>query len=306
MPEVVTFGELMIDFVPTTAGVALIESEAFIMAPGGAPANVAVGLARLGVSSGSMGQVGDDAFGHFLARTLRDNGVDTSALRFSHEARTALAFVSLKANGEREFMFYRHPSADMLYQPEAIDADYISGARVFHFGSISLISEPALSATMCAVSIAREAGCLVSYDPNLRLALWPDAEAAIAGIQLGWSQAQVIKFSEEELLFLSGNDNIVEAAHQLWHSGLHLLAVTRGSLGCVYITPRFAGEVAGFQVEAIDTTGAGDAFTAGLLSTPKRPMPRPRYNSSAATPMQLGPLPPRGVARSQSYQLLNR
>src|SRR5258708_5261325 len=265
MPAVVSLGELLIDFVPTTAGVALTEAEAFIMAPGGAPANVAVGLARLGVSSGFMGQVGDDAFGHFLAQTLRDNGVDTAALRFSPEARTALAFVSLKADGERDFMFYRHPSADMLYRPEAIDADYVVGAKVFHFGSISLIAEPARGATLRAVGIAREAGRIVSYDPNLRLPLWPDAEVARASIKLGWSLAHVIKVSEEELFFLSGTDNIVKAARQLWHSDLRLLTVTRGPLGCVYVTPKFSGEVPGYQVEAVDTTGAGDAFTAGLL-----------------------------------------
>ena len=208
MPEVVSLGELLIDFVPTTAGVALTEAEAFIMAPGGAPANVAVGLARHGVSPGFMGQVGDDAFGHFLAQTLRDNGVDTAALRFTPEARTALAFVSLKADGERDFMFYRHPSADMLYRPEAIDADYVVGAKIFHFGTISLISEPARSATLRAVGIAREAGRLVSYDHNLRLPLWTDAEVARATIKLGWSLAHVIKVSEEELSFLSGTDNI--------------------------------------------------------------------------------------------------
>jgi len=265
MPEVVSLGELLIDFVPTTAGVALTEAEAFIMAPGGAPANVAVGLARLGVSSGFMGQVGDDAFGHFLAQTLRNNGVDTAGLHFSAEARTALAFVSLKADGERDFMFYRHPSADMLYRPEAVDADYIVSAKVFHFGSLSLIAEPARNATLRAVGIAREAGRLVSYDPNLRLPLWPDAEVARAAIKTGWSLAQVIKVSEEELFFLSGTDSIVESARRLWHSDLRLLAITRGPLGCIYVTSKFSGEVPGFQVEAVDTTGAGDAFTAGLL-----------------------------------------
>ena len=125
MADAIALGELLIDFVPTVSGVTLLEAPGFQKAPGRAPANVVVGLARLGISAGFMGQVGDDAFGHFLARTLRDNQVDVSALHFSSAARTALAFVSLKADGERDFMFYRHPSADMLYQASDVDDDYI-------------------------------------------------------------------------------------------------------------------------------------------------------------------------------------
>ncbi len=123
MPDVVTLGELLIDFVPTVSGVTLIEAPAFKKAPGGAPANVAAGLAKLGVSCAFLGKVGEDAFGQFLKGTLEDVGVDTSGLIFSKEARTALAFVSLRADGEREFMFYRHPSADMLYTPQEVAYD---------------------------------------------------------------------------------------------------------------------------------------------------------------------------------------
>ena len=178
MADAICLGELLIDFVPTVTGVNLIEAPAFIKAAGGAPGNVAVGLARLGVRSAFMGKVGDDPFGHFLANTLAEVGVDVSPLRFSAEARTALAFVSLRADGEREFMFYRHPSADMLFTPREVDVDAIQHAKLLHFGSISLIGEPSRSATLYAVDAARAAGCLVSYDPNLRLPLWPDAEAA--------------------------------------------------------------------------------------------------------------------------------
>ncbi len=265
MVEAIALGELLIDFVPTVSGVTLIEAPAFKKAPGGAPANVAAGLAKLGVSSGFMGKVGDDAFGHFLAQTLADVGVDTSALRFSTEARTALAFVSLRADGEREFMFYRHPSADMLYTPAEVDADYVRRARLLHYGSITLIGEPARSATLRAVEVAREAGLLVSYDPNLRLSLWPNAQTAHEGILMGWPLAQVIKVSEEELAFLSGTEDVEAAVRKVWHPDLRLLVVTLGKAGCRYFTPQFAGHVPGFAVEAVDTTGAGDGFMAGLL-----------------------------------------
>lgn len=265
MPDIIALGELLIDFVPTVSGVTLLEAPAFKKAPGGAPANVAVGVARLGISSGFMGKVGEDPFGHFLAQTLSDVGVDVSALQFSESARTALAFVSLKADGERDFMFYRHPSADMLYAPEDVDASYIQSAQIFHYGSISLISEPSRSATLHAVEIAQQAGLLISYDPNLRLNLWPDTDTARNGIMQGWPMAQVIKVSQEELEFLSGSEEILKGAQKLWHPNLKLLIITHGKHGCSYITQRFHGRVPGFVVEPVDATGAGDGFVAGML-----------------------------------------
>ncbi len=265
MADAICLGELLIDFVPTVTGVDLIDAPAFVKAPGGAPGNVAVGLARLGIPSAFMGKVGDDPFGHFLANTLTEAGVDISPLRFSTEARTALAFVSLRADGEREFMFYRHPSADMLFAPQEVDVAAIDHAKLLHFGSISLIGEPSRGATLHAVDTARAAGCLVSYDPNLRLPLWPDATAARAGMWLGLKKAHVVKLSDDESEFLTGFRDLDAARQALWHDGLKLLVVTRGRAGCVYFTPAFSGTVESFPVEAVDTTGAGDGFVAGLL-----------------------------------------
>ena len=235
MANVICLGELLIDFVPTITGTDLISAPAFKKAPGGAPANVAVGLARLGVSSAFMGKVGDDAFGHFLAQTLTEAQVDTGPLCFSSEARTALAFVSLRADGEREFMFYRHPSADMLFTPEEVDITAIQAAKLLHFGSISLIAEPARSATLHALTEAREAGCLISYDPNLRLALWPDPQSARVGLWQGLAEAQIVKISEEEVAFLTNINDLETARQALWHDNLQLLVVTRGTTGlCVF------------------------------------------------------------------------
>lgn len=263
--DVVTLGELLIDFVPTVSGVSLIEAPAFKKAPGGAPANVAAGLAKLGISCAFLGKVGDDAFGRFLKETLDEVGVDTRGLVFSEAARTALAFVSLRADGEREFMFYRHPSADMLYTPEEVAVELIQGAKIFHFGSISLISEPSASATFAALEAARQNNVTISYDPNLRLALWPDPHAAKAGMLSVWKWADLIKVSEEELTFLTGLEDINQAVKQLWHDDLRLMLVTLGKHGCHYYTRQFNGEVQGFNVNAVDTTGAGDGFMAGLI-----------------------------------------
>jgi fructokinase len=265
MAAAICLGELLIDWVPTVTGAGLTDAPAFVKAPGGAPGNVAVGLARLGVPSAFMGKVGDDAFGHFLANTLTAAGVDVGPLRFSTEARTALAFVSLRADGEREFMFYRHPSADMLFDPGEVDVEAIQRARLLHFGSISLIGEPSRSATLYAVDTARAAGCLISYDPNLRLPLWPDANAARDGMVLGLRKAHVVKLSDDESEFLTGIGDPKAACRALWRDELKLMVVTRGRAGCVYFTPAFSGEVEGFAIKAVDATGAGDGFVAGLL-----------------------------------------
>jgi fructokinase len=266
MMDVITCGEMLIDFVSTETGVSLAQAPAFKKAPGGAPANVAVGVAQLGYRAGFIGQVGNDEFGHFLADTLQSYEVDTTGLRFTSLARTALAFVSLRADGEREFMFYRHPSADMLWHPEDVDRAYVAHCHIFHYGSISLIDEPSRGATLTALDYAKSNGALLSYDPNLRLSLWPSPDAARAGILDGWQYAEIIKVSEEELTFLSDKNTLERAARSLWHDRLRLLAVTQGRAGCTYFTAEAQGYMPGFAVRSVDTTGAGDGFVAGMLA----------------------------------------
>jgi len=323
--EIVTMGELLIDFVSTAAGVSIKDSPGFTKAAGGAPANVAVGVRRLGRSSAFMGKVGNDEFGHFLAETLRREGVDTSAIRYDESARTALAFVSLGAEGEREFVFYRHPGADMLLRPDEINMDLVRGACVFHHGSISLINEPARSATQAAIAAARDSGVLVSYDPNLRLPLWPNPDEARAVILSAVPTADLIKASEEELAFLTGiawsgdgtgpekrtgaedwtetkeesgarGAQLRELAARLWEAASRScpVVVTRGKQGCALVTDEIYLEVPGFKVPAVDTTGAGDAFVAGLLvgllDLAERGSllgPRPTHDESGVSPISL-------------------
>lgn len=261
----ICLGELLVDFVPEPPG-PIRDAPLFRRAAGGAPANVAVGLARLGVPAGFMGQVGDDGFGHFLADTLAGAGVDVSALRFTGAAPTALAFVSTGEAGERSFLFYRSPSADMLFAPADVDEGAIRRARGLHFGSISLIAEPCRAATLHAVAVAQQHGVRVSYDPNLRLPLWPNEGAARDGMRLGLRHATIAKIAEDEVQFLSGHADPVEGARSLWHDGLALLAVTHGAGGCTWLTPDGHRHVPGFAVTPVDTTGAGDAFMAGLLA----------------------------------------
>lgn len=262
---IVSFGEMLIDFVPTESGVSLAEAPGFLKAPGGAPANVAIAVTRLGGKAAFVGKLGDDEFGHMLAGILKQNGVSVEGVNFDKGARTALAFVTLRADGEREFMFYRNPSADMLLTPDELNLDLIRSAKVFHYGSISLIVEPCRSAHLKAMEVAKEAGCLLSYDPNLRLPLWPSAKEAREKILSIWDKADVIKVSDNELEFLTDKEVSDEAALSLWHPNLKLLLVTLGEEGCKYYTKNFQGKIAGFRVKTIDTTGAGDSFIGALL-----------------------------------------
>ncbi len=262
--SIICFGELLIDFVALESGVTVDQASGFIKAPGGAPANVAVGVTRLGHPAAFIGQVGADPFGHFLVDVLESEGVDVSGLRFHADARTALAFVALAEGGERSFVFYRHPSADMLMTPDDVATDVIAGGKIFHFGSITLINEPSASATHHAAQTARAHDLIISYDPNLRLALWPDADSARAGMLAGLDYAHIVKISDEEVVFLTGGDDI----RPLWRQQTKLIIVTHGADGATAYTPDAAPlHVPGMPVQAVDTTGAGDSFVAGLLTS---------------------------------------
>jgi fructokinase len=266
MADVICFGDLLIDFVPTEKAVSFADLPTFKPAPGGAAANVAVGLARLGVRSAFMGKVGDEAFGHILVDTLTREGVDVGAVRLDKRARTALAFVTLTAEGERDFLFYRHPSADMLFTPEEVDVSAIGAAQIFHFDSISLAPAQSRQTALFAADEAARAGKLISYDVNLRLPLWESEAEARKGIVDGLKRAAVVKLSEEELAFLTGGSSPEQVRSQLWHDGLRLVALSLGDRGCIAITERGEMAVPSIPVTAVDTTGAGDGFVAGLLS----------------------------------------
>ncbi|MFN3652373.1 MAG: PfkB family carbohydrate kinase [Armatimonadota bacterium] len=266
MPTAVCLGEALTDFVADAADVSLIDCPGFRKAPGGAPANVAAGLARLGIDTAFLGKVGNDPFGRFLARSYAEAGVDTRFMQFDPEHRTGLAFVSLLASGERDFVFFRNPSADMLYRAEEVPDAALEGCRAYHYGSISLIQEPSRSATLETLRRARERGALISYDPNLRAPLWPDLKAARREILAALPPADVVKVSEEEAEFLFGPAPVDAHLDRLLEAGPRLAAITRGSAGSVLATRTARAEVPGFAVTAVDSTGAGDGFVAGLLA----------------------------------------
>ena len=264
--DVVCFGDLLMDFVPTKSGLDFADLPTFQPVPGGAAANVAVGLVKLGVSSKFLGKVGDEPFGHVLIDTLEREGVDVTSIRLESKARTALAFVTLTKDGERDFMFYRHPSADMLFRPDDVDTDAIDRARIFHFDSISLASPQPRETALFAADHAKSKGKLVSYDVNLRLPLWENADEARDGIVDGMRRADVVKLSDDELDFLTGSTAPEGVRDRLWHDGLRLVVLSLGKDGCLAITERGQQHVPSLSVDVVDTTGAGDGFVAGLLS----------------------------------------
>lgn len=265
MPDVICLGELLIDLVSTTTDLPLADCPAFQKVPGGAPANVAVALARLGIDTGFVGKVGDDPFGALLIRTLQEVGVDTSRLMTGRRVRTSLAFVARRSDGTKDLAFWRHPGADLLLTVDELDFSYLLSASVFHFGSVSLSHFPVREATLAAAHRAHESGLLVSYDPNVRLPLWDSAEEARTWIWHAMKFAQVVKLAAEEWEFVTGTTDFLEGARKVRAEGPLLVVQTRGEDGCAFATDAVHDEVPGFSVNTVDSLGAGDAFVAAML-----------------------------------------
>lgn len=265
-PEVACLGEALVDLVSLNSGVGIKDASGFLKAPGGAPLNVSIMLTRMNHSARFIGKVGSDPFGNFLEETLKHHGVDTFYVFFTEEARTGLAFVSLTSTGERDFVFYRNPAADMLLDEIEVDHHCLEGCRVFHFGSVSLSANPSRTATMRCLRDARSLGLTVSFDPNLRLCLWTSEAEARRWCMKAITEVDVLKLSGEEALFLSGEDDALSAASWLVGQGPHLVVVTLGEEGSAFVTSDASGFVPTYRVETVDTTGAGDAFMGALLA----------------------------------------
>ena len=264
--DVLSVGEAIVDFFGDRPGVPMAEIETFHRHLGGAPANMAVGLARLGGRAGLLTLVGDDGFGQFLLAGLRAAGVDVGGVGVHRTARTGITFVCVGLHGERSFHFYRHPSADMLITENDIAgaAGVIADSRVVHFGSSMLAREPSRAALLRALELARGAGCLLSTDPNLRLHLWEDPGQAPGLIKRALEGAVVVKISDDELGPLLGTTEVARAGRLLRELGVGVAVITLGARGCYYDAPCGTGALPGLRVDVVDTTGAGDGFTAGL------------------------------------------
>jgi fructokinase len=262
---ITVFGEILIDFTP--AGVLESGASLFEKNPGGAPANVAVCVARLGGKAAFIGKAGDDMFGRFLQSVLKENNVDTRGFRFSKEYSTTLAFVELDKSGERSFAFYRNPGADTTLKTKEVDLELIKGSGIFHFGSLSMTNEPSRTATIKSLQYASKNNVTVSYDPNLRPSLWKSTEVAKKRIKSVIGYADILKISEEELFFLTDEREPEKGTLKIYSEyGTKLILVTLGSKGAFYRFGTETGEKGTFNdLKVIDTTGAGDAFMGAFL-----------------------------------------
>jgi len=268
MMDVLSFGEALVDFFPDNVGT-LSAAGSFTPHVGGAPANVAIALARQGVSVGFLGAIGLDTFGDFLEQTLRGEGVDLRGLVRTAEAQTGICFVTRKPDGDRAFIGYGSPSAEASVPAESFDTVLAGGARILHIGSNLLINAPGTEATWRAIETARKAGRIISCDPNLRVHRWSSADLMRERTLPLLRSADLVKLAREELSVLVGDDSD-DARHLL---GLHpnaVLFITDGPAGGHWFHQGRTGSSPSPAVRAVDTTGAGDAFVAGMLGVLSR------------------------------------
>lgn len=264
--DVTALGELLIDFTEnglSSQGNYLLEAN-----PGGAPCNVLAMLAKLGKKTAFIGKVGDDFLGRHLKDVVEAVGIDTRNLKLDDQVHTTLAFVHTYADGDRDFSFYRNPGADMNLRAEEIDEDLIASSRIFHFGSLSLTHPGVREATKKALAIAKEQGCLISYDPNLRPPLWNTLEEAKEQIAFGMTQCDIMKISDNEIQWFTGEEDFdagIRILQDTYHIPLILLSLGRDGSRAYYKGMKV--EVAPFlQENTIETTGAGDTFCACVIN----------------------------------------
>lgn len=266
MADALCLGEILVDWVCTSPGAELDKAESFTKAPGGAPANVAVALARQGIKTGFLGRVSTDAFGQWLKSILDEEGIDTTGTIVDPEAHTRMAYVVTTITGDRKLAeFSNIACADAKLCPQDLKPAMFEAAQLLHFGSISLIAGPAREATLRAVELAQENKLLISYDPNVRIGLWPSADRCRSTILETLKYADLVKINLDELEFLTGSRSFDAAESLRKDHAIPLLIVTLDSQGAYLSSEMGSREVPGFQVEFVEATGAGDGFVSGVI-----------------------------------------
>ena len=265
--DVVALGELLIDFTEngkSKQGNPLLEAN-----PGGAPCNVLSMLQSYGKSTAFIGKVGNDNFGHMLSDTVKEIGIDVSNLCFDDEVHTTLAFVHTYEDGDRDFSFYRNPGADVMLCPEEVDVSLIKASKIFHFGTLSMTHNSVEQATVYAINQAKEAGLLISFDPNLRPPLWSSLNIAKEKMDYGFRQCDILKISDDEVTFFTGESDVLKGAKCIKEKyGIKLVCATLGREGSYALYDDLVVKCAPFLNEnTIETTGAGDTFMASVLNS---------------------------------------
>lgn len=261
MTDITAIGEILIDLTQTGKNDANVPL--FAANPGGAPANVAAAAARLGSRTAFIGKVGADSFGGYLRQVLEENGVDHRGLQVSPSP-TTMAIVSVDGTGERSFSFIRGADCEMV--PEDVDEALARSSKILHFGSVSLTQGVARSATIFTARAARQAGVLVSYDPNYRPALWRTRRDALEWMTLPLPLVDIIKLSEEELPLLTGSSDLEQGSRLLEEHGISLVMITLGAKGAFCRWRGACFTVPAVPARVADTNGAGDTFMGAVLS----------------------------------------
>lgn len=265
MGKIYTIGEALIDWIPQEAKSSLAEVNGFEKRPGGAPANVAVAAAKLGAESYFVGMIGDDPFGHFLIDTMKDYGVHMDYVSTTKEAKTALAFVTLGENGQRDFSFYRNPSADLLLTEKNVESIHLTSEDYISFCSVDLVDYPVKKATEKLLQNAKASGTTVLFDPNIRKDLWDDLDECKETVLYFMRYADIVKLADDEVEFITGKKTIAEGMEFLKELGVKNFLVTLGPDGSDAYFGDLKAHGDGFKVTAIDTTGAGDSFVGSFL-----------------------------------------
>ncbi|MCD8011062.1 MAG: carbohydrate kinase [Lachnospiraceae bacterium] len=263
--DVVALGELLIDF--TEQGMSGQGNPVFEANPGGAPCNVLAMLSRLGHRTAFLGKVGDDMFGRQLETALQEVGIETRGLKKNAEIPTTLAFVHTLPGGDRKFSFYRNPGADMTLTEDDLEIEVLEECRIFHFGTLSMTHEGCRAATRRAVERAKAAGAILSFDPNLRESLWRDPEEARSQILYGLGQCDILKISDNEIVWLTGEtDYDCGVAWIRERFDIPLILVSLGKSGSLaFMREQCAKVPAVLNPHTVETTGAGDTFCACIL-----------------------------------------
>ena len=264
--DVTALGELLIDFTEngtSSQGNPLMEAN-----PGGAPCNVLAMLERLGKKTAFIGKVGKDMFGNQLKAAVEEVGIDTRNLIMDENVHTTLAFVHTYPDGDRDFSFYRDPGADMMLTKDEVQKELIENSRIFHFGTLSSTHEGVREATRHAIELAKEAGCIITFDPNLRPPLWKSLDDARKEIEYGMTKCDVLKISDNEVEFLFETTDYDKGAAMIREKyNIPLVLITMGKDGSRAYYKDLRVEAAPFlQENTIETTGAGDTFCASTLN----------------------------------------
>ena len=263
--DVIALGELLIDF--TMNGQSEQGNNMFEACPGGAPCNVLALLNKMGKKTAFIGKVGKDQFGTLLRETITEAGIDASNLVVDKNVNTTLAFVHTFPDGDREFSFYRNPGADMMLTADEVNPEVVKDTKIFHFGTLSMTHDGVREATKKAVETAKENGCLVSFDPNLRPPLWSSLDLAKEQMEYGFGKCDILKISDNEIQFVSGKKDYDEGIAYLQEKyNIPLILLTMGKDGSRAYYKGMRVERPGFSVKAIETTGAGDTFCGSSLN----------------------------------------